>query len=173
MVHKLVRLKRGFMKDKLSNLFRGWSTHDHCLGSDSSHLWWFEIAEKDCHPVLHLVFRDKLDKSWRTRTNSVKQLQLLYLSSDVNRSLQWYLRYLINKLTFSPEITVRGLSSPTSTSSTYSESASGWRLAVRIKPTRMSSLRTRKRALKKIYTLFKNAVSLNQSFITFGRLWSK
>jgi hypothetical protein len=36
----------------------------------------------------------------------------------------------------SPETTVRGFSSPTSTFSTYSFSASGWRSAEMISPTR-------------------------------------
>merc|ERR1719394_1402029 len=39
------------------------STHHHRFAHDAPHLAWFEVAEEDRHPVLHLRLRDELDQA--------------------------------------------------------------------------------------------------------------
>ena len=45
------------------NLFWSRCTHHHGLRHDATHLAWLEVAEENSHPVLHLVFRYKLDQA--------------------------------------------------------------------------------------------------------------
>lgn len=132
------------------DLVGGGATHDHTVREDSTHLSRLQITHEDCDTVLHLMVGERrYECPWVTcfsascaRTYSRyfhHELENLvkYFRESHNVHNQSYTCSMGTWLT-SPLTIVRGASSPRSTSSTYRESASGWRFTATILPIRMS-----------------------------------